>query len=300
MNTNEETKYMNSENENQDVVEENVENVENSKGETWKSVTIGGVTGILMGAGGLYALNAVAANGEPEKPIVPGAVKTNDVTGIKVAQVTDEMSFGEAFATARQAVGGGGGVFHWRGNVYNTFTKEEWNAMTPAERNEFAREAQPEITAEANLHPHRVNTHHDVADNDHNNTGGQKVKEHENTAKGGKTQENEEIAKGGGKKTADDDDIKGDYPNDDDIHVVGRDEVDGHSVAFVDITGNGETDVAIIDVDNDKQLSEADILIDNEGNAMTLGGEIVSTSETGYTQDDYDAGNDGTLDLMSL
>lgn len=303
MNTNEETKYMDPVDNSQDVVEENVED---SKKETWKAVTIGGVSGILMGAGGLYALNAFAENGEVGKLPEPGTVRTNDVTGMKVAAVSDDMSFGEAFATARQAVGGGG-VFHWRGNVYNTFTKEEWDAMTPAERNAFAREAQPEITAEANLHPHHVNTHHDVADNHHHsNTGGQKAKEHENVTKGGKTQENEDIAKGGEKKTTDDDDIKiaknddDDIkqvtPDDDDIHVVGTDEVDGHSVTFVDTTGNGEADVAIIDVDDDKQLTEADLLIDNEGNAMTLGGEIVSTSEAGYTQDDYDAGVDGALD----
>ena len=313
MNTNEETKYMDPVDNSQDVVEENVED---SKKETWKAVTIGGVSGILMGAGGLYAMNAFAENGEVGKLPEPGTVRTNDVTGMKVAAVSDDMSFGEAFATARQAVGGGG-VFHWRGNVYNTFTKEEWDAMTPAERNAFAREAQPEITAEANLHPHHVNNHHDVADNHHHdNTGGQKVKENENVAKGGKAQENEEIAKGGkahenediakgsGKGT-DDDDIKkvddddihhASNTGDDDIHVVGTDEIDGHAVAFVDTTGNGEADVAIIDVDNDNQLTDADLIVDNEGNAMTLGGEIVSTSDVGYTQDDYDAGVDGALD----
>ena len=218
MNTNEETKYMDPVDNSQDVVEENVED---SKKETWKAVTIGGVSGILMGAGGLYAMNAFAENGEVGKLPEPGTVRTNDVTGMKVAAVSDDMSFGEAFATARQAVGGGG-VFHWRGNVYNTFTKEEWDAMTPAERNAFAREAQPEITAEANLHPHHVNNHHDVADNHHHdNTGGQKVKENENVAKGGKAQENEEIAKGG--KAHENEDIakgSGKGTDDDDIKKV--------------------------------------------------------------------------------
>lgn len=38
--------------------------------------------------------------------------------------VNDEMSFGEAFAAARAAYGPGA-MFEWRGNVYNTYYKEE-------------------------------------------------------------------------------------------------------------------------------------------------------------------------------
>lgn len=313
MNPNEETKYMNPETENQEVVEENVENVENSKGETWKAVTIGGVTGILMGAGGLYAMNAFAEEtpgSSSGKPLPAGSVRTNDETGMKVASVNDEMSFGEAFATARQAVGEGG-VFHWRGNVYNTFTKEEWDAMTPAERNEFARAAQPEIAAEAKLHPHHVDTHHDVADNHHteHKTAEKKTADDDDIKGGGKKTDDDDIA-GGGKKTTDDDDIKivknddddikDVTPDDDDIQIVGTDEVDGHAVAFVDVTGDGEANVAIIDVDNDRQLSDPDIIVDNEGNAVTFGGEVIATSDASYMQDDSldpsaDAGMDATL-----
>lgn len=315
MNPNEETKYMNPETENQEVVEENVENVENSKGETWKAVTIGGVTGILMGAGGLYAMNAFAEEtpgSSSGKPLPAGSVRTNDETGMKVASVNDEMSFGEAFATARQAVGEGG-VFHWRGNVYNTYTKEEWDAMTPAERNEFARAAQPEIAAEAKLHPHHVDTHHDVADNHHteHKTAEKKTTDDDEIKGGGKKSDDDDIV-GGGKKTTDDDDIKivkndedNDIkdvtPNDDDIQIVGTDEVDGHAVAFVDVTGDGEANVAIIDVDDDKQISDPDIIIDNEGNAVTFGGDVIATSEASYTQDDsVDIGGDPGLDTTIL
>lgn len=51
-------------------------------------------------------------------------------------EVNDDMSFSEAFATARAEVGAGG-VFEWHGQVYGTYTAEEWNAMTLAERAEF-------------------------------------------------------------------------------------------------------------------------------------------------------------------
>lgn len=46
--------------------------------------------------------------------------------------VSDDMSFSEAFQTARQEVGPGG-AFEWHGNVYATYTLEEWNGMTPSE-----------------------------------------------------------------------------------------------------------------------------------------------------------------------
>ena len=44
---------------------------------------------------------------------------TRDV--LKVAEVSQDLSFGEAFATARASVGAGG-VFHWHGGIYNTYT----------------------------------------------------------------------------------------------------------------------------------------------------------------------------------
>lgn len=50
--------------------------------------------------------------------------------------VTDDMTFGEAFAAARGEVGAGG-AFVWHGNVYGTYTAQEWNSMTPAEQQAF-------------------------------------------------------------------------------------------------------------------------------------------------------------------
>lgn len=50
--------------------------------------------------------------------------------------VSDSMSFGEAFATARAEVGAGG-IFEWRGNTYGTYYKDEWDAMSPSEKDEY-------------------------------------------------------------------------------------------------------------------------------------------------------------------
>lgn len=43
--------------------------------------------------------------------------------------VNNDMSFAEAFAAARQDVGAGG-VFVWHGNIYGTYTADEWNSMS--------------------------------------------------------------------------------------------------------------------------------------------------------------------------
>ena len=48
----------------------------------------------------------------------------------------DDESFSEAFADARADIGPGG-FFEWRGDVYNTYYKEEWESMSSEEQHEF-------------------------------------------------------------------------------------------------------------------------------------------------------------------
>jgi hypothetical protein len=52
------------------------------------------------------------------------------------SHVSDDMSFKDAFAVAREEVGPGG-VFEWNGKTYNTYTSEESNAMTSEQKQEF-------------------------------------------------------------------------------------------------------------------------------------------------------------------
>ena len=62
------------------------------------------------------------------------AVPAGDV---KVAEVSDDMSFDEAFASARKQVGAGG-VFEWKGKLYGTYYKNEWDAMSQADKDQYA------------------------------------------------------------------------------------------------------------------------------------------------------------------
>ncbi len=51
-------------------------------------------------------------------------------------QVESGMTFGQAYAAAREEVGLGG-IFSWRGEVYNTYTLEEWQGLSLGQRQEF-------------------------------------------------------------------------------------------------------------------------------------------------------------------
>ncbi|HAK76312.1 MAG TPA: hypothetical protein DCM71_05250 [Runella sp.] len=82
----------------------------------------------------------------PEEPTAPvkhnhvsvvqnGTIKPNQNIDI-AGGINENMTFDEAYAAARAEVGPGG-VFSWHGNVYNTFTVEEWQSLSIAQRQEF-------------------------------------------------------------------------------------------------------------------------------------------------------------------
>ena len=50
--------------------------------------------------------------------------------------VHDDMSFGEAFMTAREELGAAG-IFYWHGNPYNTFNKEEWADLSADQKEDY-------------------------------------------------------------------------------------------------------------------------------------------------------------------
>ena len=111
---------------------------------------VGAAAGIAAGAGGAYAAGVLTGNNAQPTD------ETKDEEGYNEACETDgcivlpldtfsvplsggafdHLSFGEAFAAARAELGAGG-VFAWRGNYFNTYLREEWQGMSPAERSEF-------------------------------------------------------------------------------------------------------------------------------------------------------------------
>lgn len=118
-----------------------VENKKENKKTDWKPVVIGGVAGVAMGGVATAAVAATADDTTAEAVVddttltgVDGSAHVD--SSVPVAQVSDGMSFSEAFHSAHDQVGPGG-VFVWHGQVYHTYTEEEWNSMTPEEHAEF-------------------------------------------------------------------------------------------------------------------------------------------------------------------
>lgn len=120
------------------------------KGGLWKSVLVGGVPGIIFGAAGTIATEDVAAAADSSVEDVVesagGAAPVHDVAPVATG-VTDEMSFSEAFATARAEVGPGG-AFSWHGQVYGTYNKAEWDELSDEQKGEYT-----ESVSEAHVEP---------------------------------------------------------------------------------------------------------------------------------------------------
>jgi len=74
------------------------------------------------------------------RPVPVEEIETIDTTATLANDVEDGMTFNEAFDVARQELGPGG-VFEWEGNIYNTYYKEEYDAMSDAQRTDYMAEA---------------------------------------------------------------------------------------------------------------------------------------------------------------
>lgn len=102
----------------------------------WQPVLMGGIPGILIGAVGMHGIQEAMAQSVVEPEDVPEGIDGE----VHVAHsVTNDMSFSEAFASARAEVGAGG-AFVWHGNVYGTYRADdaEWMEMTAEERAEHS------------------------------------------------------------------------------------------------------------------------------------------------------------------
>jgi hypothetical protein len=73
----------------------------------------------------------------PEHPPVSEPAQFNGENVPVAHNVNDDMSFGKAFAAARTEVGAGG-VFEWRGKVFGTYYKDEWESFSDNYRHQFS------------------------------------------------------------------------------------------------------------------------------------------------------------------
>ena len=258
-------------------------------GPTWKSVMMGGIPGILLGVGGVFAAQGFVLHGdEPsggETPVqsqgqaAQASQASQASQGVEEPQipvadsVNDDMSFREAFDAARAEVGPGG-AFSWHGNVYSTYRSDdpEWVEMGPDGQAEHCHD----IVAQVHAEPYYEDVPTDGTD---------QVPEVE--------------------VTVDDMDDSGEV----DVHIIGVENdpesgasvaygyVDGHATVFIDSDGDGEIDIVAHD-ENDDGMVDDNELFDAEGSGVTIG-DLAQEVDTGNDVELYDGQSDYSEDFSS-
>lgn len=244
------------------------------KSGAWKSVLIGGVPGVILGtAGTAFAQEVIDVphqdNQSEEAPDTNADHVEPQEVGVEMAEsVNDDMSFGEAFAAAREEVGPGG-VFEWHGNLYNTYSAAEWEAMSDEDRQEFANNVYNASNNEEN--PEEGEQGQDLAELENNDNGESGVEQEPAT--------NEVIAEGD-TEPADPTDIEatseeeaGNEVIDVQVHEVGSvatedgeimnvavATVDGHDAAFVDVDNDGYVDGVLVDANDDGVIEDNEVI----------------------------------------
>lgn len=210
-------------------------------------------------------------DGETQEESVP--YYTTD-EGMRVAQVDDSMSFGEAFAEARAQVGAGG-AFEWHGKVYGTYYQTEWNQMSSAERAEY----------QSRVDYGEILSHDDdvaVADVDDSST-------HEHAYHHTDYNEMSHDASFGNEAQPHAAEYVDDSYENDDIVVVGAGELEmadgsSHNGALL---AYGEDQALIVDVDDDGTF---DVLIhDDNSDGQISYDEFHDIHDGGITYDDVNA-----------
>jgi len=271
------------------------------EGLKWKEVTIGGISGILLGGAGSFAATAatLGSNEELSEELSEGnAETTSDASeesatssvaahGNVASGVNDNMSFNEAFAAARSEVGAGG-CFVWHGNVYGTYYANEWNAMTPAQRDEFTAQSLGVDTS----HSHATSTYA------HHSTGTQNTETtttgHEGETPSGEDDMTVEVL--GVEQVQNED---GSVSN---IGVAG---INGQAVYFIDVDGqDGEFDLMAVDLNNNNNLEENEITdISDQHMSVSHFQELAQASGngsgTGNEVEEYYASNENLPDYVN-
>jgi hypothetical protein len=246
--------------------------------ESWKPVTISGMTGILMGTGAMYAANAFASDdaAPAEEPVKDLQQLTSD----------GSLSFRQAFDAARAELGPGG-VFRWHGNIYNTYTADEWNAMSHAEKQQFAERVNIEIPASQMKDDQLAGTETDdpdvtVIDTPHVSLNDNRV--FVGTVNVDSTPDN-----------SDDDGVRvlGYGPVQlENGQVIDVQELDmnGQRVAIIDVDRDGEPDYALSDANQNRQLDEGEVIDLHTGEPVNFtndNNDFTSTTDEGAADIDF-------------
>ena len=272
------------------IIEETVKEEQETSQESKRSSRVKKVAGVAgvaaagVAAGAVFTSMTSVDDDKTKQANAADKAHTAVPAGnVKVAEVSDDMSFDEAFASARKQVGAGG-VFEWRGKLYGTYYKNEWDNMSQADKDQYAanvfgtpqakthqtntqdqpqQDVAEENVAEQNTNvqkvSHQTDNQQDVAEENvaEQNTNVQKVSQ--------QTDNQQDMAEA-------DSDNGGSYniqqvygativtdDNGNPMTVVGA-KVNGHNAILCDIDQDDKIDAMVIDANDDDQVTEDEII----------------------------------------
>ena len=245
-------------------------------------VLIGGIAGVTMS---MKAPDAVETSEEsPNHSEVLSNPELVDNEVMVATGVNDDMSFGEAFAEARAEVGPGG-VFEWHGNLYGTYTADEWASMSADEKAEYnSHFAWNNIDAsESDIHgdfavstdvgepiPVEVGTGPEIAENNVNDDN--VIYVHEEVSE-------PEI------------EVLGIAQDSETGSIYAGVEIGGQEAILVDIEGDGVFDALVSDFDGDGEITDNEIIGIENAN-LTVDDVLASMNDNSNLMTGYDdAGN---------
>ena len=234
--------------------------------ESWKPVTIGGLTGILMGAGAMYGVQAMTSS---SNEVASGAEE-----GLKVATVDDSMSFGQAFDAARAQVGAGG-VFTWRGNIFNTYTADEWKAISNEDKHHFAEQVKPEVPASEVDTKQVADVEPQTADDDVQIAQDVEQPQDHDVEMKTESEERPNVQVTSWNDLAESDDVRIVGFKDIDMGrgrtiAMQELEINGQRVAVIDVDKDGEPDLAMTDLNHNQQMDEGEVIDLHTGEALSF------------------------------
>lgn len=291
--------------------------VKAAKGGTWKRAAVGAGSGLLIGGVATFLMgmkpvpnpddnNGGKKDDNNHKDELSNPEWVDDDIAV-ATYVNDDMSFGEAFAAARAEVGPGG-CFEWHGNVYGTYTADEWNHMTAEERADWsdhfswnhidhsqsnvaqhsttAQHTSTNATAQATTNDDDIdvvsvnhNESNDIAQNQHNNV-------HQTSNEVEVQSAEPEI------------EILGVVHDDETNANIGGMTIDGQDVILIDVDNNLTFDYMAADANGNGQIDQnelVDILAQNL-TVNDLGGFSNPTGDLYANSDAPDYSNDGVYE----
>lgn len=297
-----------------DETEETTESAEGKKkGSAWRKAATGMGTGILLGSIASFVVTSTANAANPDNGNEEEANHeaehqnpewADDSVAIATA-VSDDMTFSQAFAAARAEVGPGG-AFEWHGNVYGTYTAEEWDNMSSEERDEYSNHF--------SWNHHSTVAVSDIVDvqSEEQQTEEQQVEEHaeESVVEQHTEEQTEEVEivsvdQGDDSHPAIEDVVMSADELIPEVEILGvaHDEesganiggmmVDGQEVYLIDVDGGGTFDYVAADLNNDGKITENEY-VDISAEHIT-----VSQLDHSFDGDTLYASNEGETDYIN-